>query len=1037
MKHKNILHFLNSGSIKLLNLFAVFAVNFCNTLIFFNKLNFFGKMNTLKNAAKLLICGFAILGLAACSSGGSGGSATSAGGNVTITEPPVNIPLGDVNQNALSNFTLTSINTTLLTAVEETIAAHSATSITVTITNNDSNVEQATTITIDANDDWKTEEIGFPTDLTDGLNNLTITVTYSGNNPISAETTTSLTVTYDGTLPSITSFTDQSVDIPSFLPITDVQNFTFTITFSEPITAGSLTILTNPTGLVTNAIAFNDANTVATITATPTIPANQTGTLTISVTGYEDGFGNGPALAEQVLYEEIDIQLPTVADIGSQPTDITDNYIVTYTFSEEVQTLTDSNFTITDNNVTITDVTHDISVVMLAITSTVDIIDITVTDFIDTVGNKGSGTDSVRLNDISVFQANSIIGDDDITAISDNYKFTLIFNRLIPASTLTTSDFVNTNSNSNIQIVSFTPDTGDAQNLEVVFSITDENDTAAVEFTIAAGAVGIGNITNSEDIVISIDRGPRFLSIPENSKTEFNKDDLGNGSEISYTLTFSEAIDGLVADDFIIEPDSDGVSVESVSVNSAAATVVFTVAEDTEGTFSIDLTADSYTDQAGNGNREVTVPILSNIIIDTIDPEISISDFDAETNTLTLEFSEVVTVASTDIVLTNATINTFTIDNSGEKSTAVAVFSIDISQTEAEITLNKADYSDTLGNVGGNDYTLTIDIEALLLTLGECQNFSFDGGDGSTDTPYQISNICQLQNIAADDITADGVAYTNLLDKSYILTENIDATYTSNWDSGKGFNPVGHDNNSNDGDGFDGTFDGANFTLSNLTINRSAEDYIGVFGYNLGTIKDITVDSVNITGKDSVGGLVGENFGTINNSNVSGNVEGNNDIGGLVGVNSGNIENSNSSGSVEGTSNVAGFVGRNDGTINDGSFSGNVKGNSIVGGFIGANQVGTILSSSTSGSVEGNLSVGGFIGQGQYGTVHDNTSDVSIVEVEDAIQLGGFIGLVALLGSYSGNKWCQQSDNGGLFQTGNVGGEDIAGITTLAANCEN
>ena len=116
-----------------------------------------------------------------------------------------------------------------------------------------------------------------------------------------------------------------------------------------------------------------------------------------------------PALAEQVLYEEIDIQLPTVAYIDSQPTDITDDYIVTYTFSEEVEALaggdlTASNFTITDNNVTITGVTHDISVVMLAITSSVDIINITVTDFIDTVGNKGSGTDSVRLNDISVFK---------------------------------------------------------------------------------------------------------------------------------------------------------------------------------------------------------------------------------------------------------------------------------------------------------------------------------------------------------------------------------------------------------------------------------------------------------------------------------------------------------------------------------------------------------------------------------------------------------------------------------------------------------
>ena len=992
MKHKNILHFLNSGSIKLLNLFAVFAVNFCNTLIFFNKLNFFGKMNTLKNAAKLLICGFAILGLAACSSGGSGGSAASNGGSIT---EPIDIILGDVNLNALSIYTLTNIDTTLLTAVEQTIAAHSATSITVTIANNDSNGEQSTSITIDANDNWKTVIIGFPADLTDGTNNLTITVTYAGNSAISAETTTSLTVTYDGTLPSITSFTDQGVDIPSFLPITDVQNFTFTITFSEPITADSLTILTNPTGLVTTAIAFNDDNTVATITATPTIPANQTGTLTISVTGYEDGFGNGPALAEQVLYKEIDIQLPTVAYIDSQPTDITDDYIVTYTFSEEVEALaggdlTASNFTIANNNGTITDVTHDSDnsdnrdTVMLAITSSVSIIDITitVTDFIDTVGNKGSGTDSVRLNDISVFQANSIIGDDDIT-FSDNYKFTLIFNRLISASTLTTSDFVNTNSNSNIQIVSFTPDTGEAQNLEVVFSITDENDTAAVEFTIAAGVVGNGNITNSEGIVISIDRGPRFLSIPENSKTEFNKDDLGN--EISYTLTFSEAIDGLVADDFIIEPDSDGVSVESVSVNSAAATVVFTVAEDTDGTFSIDLTADSYTDQAGNGNREVTKPILSNIIIDTIDPEISTSDFDAETNTLTLEFSEVVTVASTDIVLTNATINTFT--NNGGK--VEAVLSILNSDTETTVTINRASYSDTLGNVGGNDYALTIAaLTSLWLAQGICENFSFDGtGDGSASNPYQISNICQLQNIAADDITADGVAYTNLLDKSYILTENIDATYTSNWDSGKGFNPIGDDTTE-----FAGAFDGANFTLSNLTINRSAEDYIGVFGYNLGTIKDITVDSVDITGKYNVGGFVGANNAKINNSNASGSIVGTERVGGLVGNNS------------------------SSGTINDGSFSGSVVGESQVGGLVGDNLVGTIKNSNASGSVEGTTNIGGFIGYGQFGTMKDNISDVSIVEVEGATQVGGFIGF-DLLGSYSGNKWCQQSDNGGLFQT--------------------
>ena len=120
---------------------------------------------------------------------------------------------------------------------------------------------------------------------------------------------------------------------------------------------------------------------------------------------------------------------------------------------------------------------------------------------------------------------------------------------------------------------------------------------------------------------------------------------------------------------------------------------------------------------------------------------------------------------------------------------------------------------------------------------------------------------------------------------------------------------------------FDGTFDGGGFIIRNLTIDRN-EDYVGLFGYNTGTIVNVTLEDVSINANNgsSVGGLVGYNIGTIDNVSFSGDVEGTNNIGGLVGHNyTGTIENSSFSGNVSGNINIGGFVGRN----YNGTYSGN------------------------------------------------------------------------------------------------------------------
>ena len=77
---------------------------------------------------------------------------------------------------------------------------------------------------------------------------------------------------------------------------------------------------------------------------------------------------------------------------------------------------------------------------------------------------------------------------------------------------------------------------------------------------------------------------------------------------------------------------------------------------------------------------------------------------------------------------------------------------------------------------------------------------------------------------------------------------------------------------------FCGTFDGNNKTIKNLTINKPTESYQGLFGRlgNDATVKNVTIDGYNITGKYYVGAIVGyangssNNYVTIQNCHVNG-----------------------------------------------------------------------------------------------------------------------------------------------------------------------
>jgi len=67
---------------------------------------------------------------------------------------------------------------------------------------------------------------------------------------------------------------------------------------------------------------------------------------------------------------------------------------------------------------------------------------------------------------------------------------------------------------------------------------------------------------------------------------------------------------------------------------------------------------------------------------------------------------------------------------------------------------------------------------------------------------------------------------------------------------------------------FSGIFDGSGHTISNLTINRPATDYVGLFGITsaASAIWNVGLIGGGVSGANYVGGLVGGNYGTVSNS---------------------------------------------------------------------------------------------------------------------------------------------------------------------------
>jgi hypothetical protein len=267
---------------------------------------------------------------------------------------------------------------------------------------------------------------------------------------------------------------------------------------------------------------------------------------------------------------------------------------------------------------------------------------------------------------------------------------------------------------------------------------------------------------------------------------------------------------------------------------------------------------------------------------------------------------------------------------------------------------------------GGTGYSTTgsAGIRNDLFELSYPVTGVFAGGEGTSQNPYQVATLDQLQSIGS------------YLDKYFILTSNIDASGTATWNLSvgvyRGFVPIGTNSSP-----FTGTLDGGGYTISKLTINRGSTSAVGLFGRLDGTVKNLMLDSVNIIGDSYVGGLTGRDLGSIRKCSVTGLVVGSgNAVGGLTGdVYSGSIEKSYASDSVAGGvysgSGAGGLAGSvYGGTISDCYAAGSVSGDDAVGGFMGIDDYYSTISQCYSiGRVSGTSNIGGFVGSENISSV--------------------------------------------------------------------
>lgn len=259
----------------------------------------------------------------------------------------------------------------------------------------------------------------------------------------------------------------------------------------------------------------------------------------------------------------------------------------------------------------------------------------------------------------------------------------------------------------------------------------------------------------------------------------------------------------------------------------------------------------------------------------------------------------------------------------------------------------------------------------------------FAGGSGTVHDPYLVQTAAHLN------------AVRQYQSSHFRQIADIDLNVAP-YNQGAGWQPIGDPYSS-----FSGSYNGSNYTISNLFIS-SMWSYQGLFCMlNSAVIDSVNLVNVNVEGEAYIGGLAGSSqYSTIRGCRVSGNVSGSTYVGGLIGSNQYDSQVSfcHTSAVVAGEIAAGGLLGENSSSNVTYCSSSAVLQNDLammfLGGLIGSNTASTISHCYFSGfiNLSYSMKVGGLIGSSETGTTVTNC--YSIGRVTGGDDVGGLIGSI-------------------------------------------
>ncbi len=318
----------------------------------------------------------------------------------------------------------------------------------------------------------------------------------------------------------------------------------------------------------------------------------------------------------------------------------------------------------------------------------------------------------------------------------------------------------------------------------------------------------------------------------------------------------------------------------------------------------------------------------------------------------------------------------------------------------------------------------------------------------NTDTSEEIHLQTEQTTEVIEVWSAEDLNNTRYnLAASYKQMADINLSGYNNWV------PIGTDETP-----FTGNYDGGNFKILNLTINRPDESFVGLFYYlgncndpNASEVKNVILENVNIIGSVFTGGLAGSSCSKITNCNVSGIIIGDVYVGGLFGEIWGEVIDCQFNGNIIGNQYLGGLAGSSFSNITNCQTSGTIVGYSNIGGLIGNSFDGTLttaivkcfsscdISLGADSVNQSVLYIGGLIGSVSNSLVENCYAIGNVITIAGGgdytyWDIGGFAGVIFNNGNVT--NCYSKGEVIGSYNVGGFIGESLGTITSCYYDSE-